>query len=106
MTSLQSMLRRIRLEYRRTNPLTKAVVTAAIVLSTVALITLRVTQWEAQQKLAILQEQAAQQQQANEDLTQRIASLGTVDSIQQIAQEELDLVNPDSIVFDNSDNIE
>ena len=106
MTRLQSFLRQFRLEYRRTNPLTKAVVTAAIALATVALISLRLTQWNAEQKLAILQEQAAQQQQQNDELSQKVDALGTVDSIQQIAREELGLVDPDSIVFDNPEEIE
>lgn len=102
MSRVRDFLRHFRLQYRPTHPLTKAVVTAAIVLSTVSLISLRLCQWEAQQKLALLSQQAVHLEQENADLSQRIDALGTVDSIRQIAAEELDLWHPDTIIFEES----
>lgn len=103
MTQIQRFLRTFQLQYCQTNPLTKAVVAAAIVLSTITLVSLRLCQWDAQERLENLQEQAALLEQQNQDLSQRIAILGTDESIRQIATEELDMVDPDVIIIDLSE---
>lgn len=103
MAKIQAFLQHFQLQYRRTPPLTKAVVAAAIVLCTVTLLTLRFTYWEAQEKLGVLQEQAARLEQTNEDYAARIKALGTVDSIRQIAEEELEMVDPDTIIIEESE---
>lgn len=103
MAKTQGFLQKFQLQYRRSHPLTKAVVTAAIVLSTVALVSLGLAQWDAQAKLAVLQEQAAALENSNAEYAQRIGQLGTVESIRQIAAEELGLVDPDTIIFEESE---
>jgi len=89
----------IRLVYRRSSTLLKCVVLAAIVLSTAALIILRVSIQTAQGQQADLQEQAAQLEQENRVLTQQIAELGTVESVKRIATLQLGLVDPNSQFF-------
>ena len=100
MADIHAFLSRFQLQYRRTPTLHKVVVAAAIVLSSVTLISLRLVQWEAEEKLAELQQQAAILEQRNEELRQDIEGLGTTDSIREIAREELGLVDPDTILIE------
>ena len=87
----------IRLVYRRSSTLVKCVVLMAIVLSTVALIALRISIQSARKDQADLQLQAAQQE--NRNLAKQIAELGTVESVKRIATLELGLVDPDTQFF-------
>ncbi len=103
MNNLHRLMQRITLQHRRTLPLTKAVVTTAIVLSTVTLIALRLCQWDAQAKLGVLQEQAAQLAQENTDLSNRIENIDSLESIRRIADEELNLVDPGTIIIEESE---
>ena len=89
----------IRLIYRRTSPLTKCAVLAAIVLCTAALTVIRVSIQTSKDQQADLNQQAAQLIQENRELTQSIAELGTVESVKRIAELELGLVDPDSQFF-------
>jgi cell division protein FtsL len=89
----------IRLIYRRSSTLVKCVVLAAIVLSTVALITLRISIRAEQKKQEQLHLQQAQLEQENYELTRSIAELGTVESVKRIATLQLGLVDPDSQFF-------
>ena len=103
MANIRSFLSRYRLQYRRTSALNKVVIAAAVVLSSVTLLSLRLVQWEAEEKLASLRQQAAALEQRNSELRQDIDELGTADSIRKIAREELGLVDPDTIIFENAD---
>lgn len=91
----------VRLVYRRTSPLMKVVVATTIALSTAALITLRLVQWDAESRAQALRQQAAGLQEANTQLSEQIDELGTVESIRQIAARELGLVDPDTIIIDS-----
>lgn len=94
-------LKAIRLEFGRSSPLLKAVVSAAIALSTVTLITLRLAQWDAQAATEELRQRAARLEQENALLQEQIESLGTPESIRQIAAKELGLVDPNTIIIDS-----
>ena len=89
----------IRLIYRRSSTLVKCAVLSAIVLSTAALIILRISIQSAQGQQVELQQQAALLEQENRALTRQIAELGTVESIKRIATLELGLVDPNSQFF-------
>lgn len=89
----------IRLIYRRSSTLTKCVVLVAIVLSTLALVALRISIQTEQGQQEKLQLQAAQLEQENYELTRNIAELGTVESVKRIATLQLGLVDPDSQFF-------
>lgn len=99
MNAKKNPFRRIRLIYRRSTTLVKCVVLAAIVLSTVALIALRISVQAEKGRQDKLQQQAAQLEQENYALTRSIAQLGTVESIKRIATLQLGLVDPDSQFF-------
>ena len=103
MEKIRSFLNRFQLQYRRTSTLNKVVIAAAVVLSSITLLSLRLVQWEAEEKLADLRQQAAALEQSNNELRQDIDELGTADSIREIAQEELGLVDPDTIIFEKAD---
>lgn len=99
MTRRRNPLSRIRLVYRRSRLLTKAVVLAAIVLSTAALLTLRFAIQDAREQTEAYRVQAAELEQENDCLEQYIEELGSVQSVERIARQELGLVDPDTVVF-------
>ncbi len=99
MTERKKPFSRIRLVYRRSSPLLKCVVLAAIVLATAALLTIHFSIRQTRQQTADLRAQAARLEQENRELKEQIALAGTVQSIKRIAMEELDLVDPDTEFF-------
>lgn len=92
--------KKVRVVLRRSHPVIWACILVAVVLSTVALITLRASIESSNAQYEDLRQQAAQLEESNEDLNQRIDGLGTIKSAIQIAMEQLGLVFPDTIVFD------
>ena len=94
-----SQFSRIRLVYKRSSTLTKVLVLVAVVLSTVTLLGLRSLILDAEAQNAALLDQAARLEEENAKLEQNIDSLGTLDSVIQIAQEELGLEDPDTVVL-------
>ena len=103
MKKIRSFLSRFQLQYRRTSTLNKVVIAAAVVLSSLTLLSLRLVRVEAEETLADLRQQAAILDQRNDELRRDIDELGTTDSVRKIAQEELGLVDPDTIIFENAD---
>lgn len=99
MNTKRNPFKHIRLIYRRSSSLVKCVVLVAIVLSTVALIALRISIQSEQGRQTQLLQQQAQLQQENLELTRNIAQLGTVESVKRIATLELGLVDPNSQFF-------
>ena len=99
MSRIRSFLNRFQLQYRRTSTLHKVVVAAAVVLSSVTLLSLRLAHRNAEERAAELRQQVVAQEQQNADLRQDIDELGTSDSIREIAQEKLGLVDPDTIII-------
>ena len=91
---------RIRLVYHRSSLLLKILILVTIFVSAAALLALRGTMLNYRQQSQVLQTQAAQLQQENADLTQRIAELGTKAGIRRIAIEELGLMDPGAEFFD------
>lgn len=95
----QNPFQQIKLVYRRSSLALKILVLVTILVSTAALIALRVTLSGYQAQSDVLQSQAVQLQQENEALENDIAALGSKDSIREIAKEELGLVDPESKFF-------
>lgn len=102
MADLSKFFSRFQLQYRRTPTLHKVVVAAAIVLSSVTLVSLRLAHWDAEARVTDLRQQIAAREQQNEDLRHDIDELGTTDSVRRIAQEELGLVDPDTIIIEDA----
>jgi len=99
MANRKNPFSRIRLVYRRSSPLLKCVVLAAIVLATAALLTIHFSIRQTRQETDELRAQAARLEQENQELKEQIALTGTIQSIKRIAVEELDLVDPDTEFF-------
>lgn len=92
--------RKYRLVLRKASPLVKTVILVAIVLSTIALVTLHATIQESREQYEQLRQEAGVLEENNESLLQRIDGLGSLESIIQIAMEKLGLVMPDTTIFE------
>lgn len=77
----------------------KAVLIVLIVLSTAALVALRWVHNGIQAETQRKTEQAAAMEGENTDLQEKIDSIGSVQSIRQIAQDELGLADPDTVLI-------
>ena len=99
MAEFKNPLRDIKVEYTRSHPLTKVVVIALIVLSMAALITLRVSSIRLHREIEQMRQEAAQLEAEYQLLKEKLEELGSVEGVEHIAEEELDLVDPDTIVI-------
>ena len=92
-------VRNVQFVIRPSSPLLKIVVTVLIVFSMAALIALSWVRQSIQVKTEDMRQQAVALQQQNEDLENKIDMLGSVQSVEQIAQDELGLVKPDTVII-------
>ena len=92
--------RRIRVVFQRSSTTLKILLLAALVVCTVTLLTLRFALLNEKDKAEELRQQAVALEQENQKLTRRNALLGTVQSVQELANELLDLVDPDTVIFE------
>lgn len=99
MAAGENPLRRIRLVYRRSSNTLKIVVIAALVLGTLSLLMLRGAILHMEQKTEELRQQAAVLEQENEKLEKSISQLGTVQSVTELAEQLLGLVDPNTVIF-------
>lgn len=91
---------RFQILIRRSSPVTKIVAAVAIVLSIMALVALRWAQNDIQARTQQMKSEAAQLEAENEQLQDKIDRLGSVGSVQEIAQEDLGMVDPDSVIIE------
>jgi cell division protein FtsB len=99
MAGIRDYVRRIQVEFRPSRPLTKIVVIVAIVLSMAALTTLRLAQDRIEAQTNDMLAEAARLEQENQELQDKIDTMDTVEGVVDIAQEELGLVEPDTIII-------
>lgn len=92
--------RQIRIRVKRSKAITKAAIVCALVLSTVTLATLHSVLLKTREQTEDLRQQAAQLEQENARLDEKIDALGSVDSVKDIAQEQLGLVDPDTVIIE------
>ena len=91
---------RFQIVFRKSSPVTKIVASVAIVLSILALIALR---WATNNVVAdtnAMQAEAAQYEAENDRLQDKIDGYGSVKSVQEIAEEELGLADPDTVIIE------
>ena len=81
-------------------PMLKIAACLLILFSMAALLALRWVHNGIRQETQILTEEAAQAQAENRELTEKVEHLGSVQSVKDIAQEELGLVDPDTVLVD------
>lgn len=93
-------LRNVQIKIRRSKPITKIVVIVAIVLFTVALLTLRWVQSDIQRNTQEMKEEASQLTEENKALEEKIENADSVQGVMDIAKSELDYVDPDSTFYE------
>ena len=98
--TIHNLTSRIRLVYKRSSKATKVAVCVAVVLSTVTLLVLRSATLNAQAQAEALRDQAQKLEQENSRLETQIEGLGTAESVEQIAQDELGLVDKDTVIIE------
>ena len=96
----KKLFRPIRVVFQRSSTLLKLFLIAALLISTVTLLTLRGVLLAEKQKTEELRQQAIVLEQENEKLTRRNAMLGSVESVMELARELLGLVDPDTVIFE------
>ena len=99
MAKLKEIFSRIQLTYQRSSNLTKMVVIVTIVLSLAALTALRLSMNALHSRTEDLRATAASLEEANSDLQEDIEQLGSLQSIVEIAEDELGLVQPGTVIF-------
>ncbi len=90
----------IKLVFGKSSPLMKVALLAAVVLFTVAMIALSASIRKAEAQYEAMRQQAAAIVAENRQLSDRILSLGSVESAIRIAMEELGLVEPDTTIIE------
>ena len=88
MAGIKNYVRRIQIEVRPSKPIMKVLV-----------ITLRLAQDRIEEQTAAMREEAAILEQENEELQEKIENMDNVEGVQQIAEDELGLVDPDTVVI-------
>lgn len=86
-----------RLEFHSGAPILKVLVVLLIILSSVALVALGWFGKGLLQEVQFMKEAAAALEQDNRDLQEKIDNLGSIQSDQDIAREELGLVDPNTV---------
>ena len=99
MAELKEFLSRIKFVYRRTSNITKVIVAVAILLSMTTLIALRLSTTALENRTEDLRNKAGMLEEANSELEQKIDELGSNKSVVEIAEEELDLVQPNAVAI-------
>ena len=92
--------KQVKVEVRPASNILKIILILLILFSIVALIALRWVHNGILTQIDALKDEAAGLEYANEVLDQKTEELGSVQSIQDIAKEELGLVDPDTILID------
>ena len=100
MAEFKNPFRNVQIVYSRSKPLTKVEVIAAIVLSMAALLTLRWTLNDIRAEIQDMRSEVSRLEAENAELEKKIEQLGSVQSVMDIAQEELGLVDPDTVMIE------
>ena len=99
MAKIKEKLKLIKLRLRPSPRSTKIMLIVAILFAMTALIALRMAITDLDNRAEDLRQKAAALEQDNKDLQENIGILGSVQSIIQIARDELGLVDPDTVIL-------
>ncbi len=99
MAQINTPAGKVKLVYRKSRTSTKVVVLVAVVLSILVLLTLHIAIGVARANTEQLRQEAIGLEQENSRLQTYIEQLGTIEGIIRIAQEELGLIEPGSIII-------
>ena len=99
MADLKNIISRIQLEKRSGGKLTIIMIVIAIVLSMGALTALHLSMSQLKNRTEDLRDQAAHLEAENEELQKDIEQVDSIQSIVEIAEKELGLVQPDAVFY-------
>ena len=99
MQKFKNPFRDIKVEYTRSHPLTKVVVFVLIGLCLITMITLGLSERQMRDQIDNMRNEAAQLEAENAELQEKLEVVDSVEGVENIAQDELDLVDPDTIVI-------
>lgn len=91
---------RFQIQFRKSSPATKIVASVAIVLSILALIALGVARKDIMSQTDAMRKEAAQLEAENQRLEDKLGAQDSIVSVQEIAEEELGLVDPDTVIIE------
>ena len=100
MAKKQTPPKTVKVEVRPASNILKIILILLILFSIVALVALRWVHNGILSQIDELKDEASGLEYANEVLEQKTEDLGSVQSIQDIAKEELGLVDPDTVIID------
>ena len=100
MKKLQNPLKNTRFVIRSSPAALKIVLIVLILFSMIALIALRWVHNGILSETGHLWDEAAAIEHANSELERKTDDLGTIQSVKEIAKEELGLVDPDTVIID------
>ncbi len=99
MAKIKAFLSRLQFTYLRSRNLTKVMIIIVIILSMGALTMLRLSSDALNQRTDALREQAMKLEESNREIREDLNEVGTVKSVVEIAEEELGLVQPGTVIF-------
>ena len=99
MAKIKEKFKLIKLRLRSSPRSTKIMLIVAILFAMTALIMLRMAITDLDNRTEDLRKKAAAMEQENKDLQENIGILGSVQSIIQIARDELGLVDPNTVIL-------
>ena len=91
---------KFQLMYHRSKPMTKIIVIVAILFSMLAVIAMSWVRSNIHDRTEKLRTEAVSLEQEIDELEERIEKIGSVQSVKQIAEEELGLVDPDTVMIE------
>jgi len=100
MAEKNTLQKTVKVEVRPASNILKIILILLILFSIVALIALRWVHNGILSQIDELKDEASGLEYANEVLEQKTEDLGSVQSVQDIAKEELGLVDPDTVIID------
>ena len=100
MAAIKNPFRGVKVEYTSSHPLTKVVVIALILVCMAALITQRWSGNQLKDEIGDLRGEAAQLDSDNDKLGELVDDPDSVEGLEQVAEESLGYVEPDTIVID------
>ena len=100
MAKIKDKLKLIKLRLRPSPRSTKIMLIVVILFAMTALIALRMAITDLNNRTEALRDKAAALEQENKDLQENIGILGSVQSIIQIARDELGLVDPNTVILE------
>ena len=99
MAKIKEKLKLIKLRLRPSPRSTKVMLTIAILFAMMALLAVSMATTYLNDRTEELRQKAAALEQENKDLQENIGILGSVQSIIQIAKDELGLVDPNTVIL-------